>query len=94
MKKTFTLFICICISVTSFGQKQVTLEDIWLNYKFYPNGVSGFKSMNDGKHYTTTEKGDDVIKIYKNSFQNLIINITLFFQTNYGIYKQSFFEIY
>ena len=69
MKKTFTLFICICISVTSFGQKQVTLEDIWLNYKFYPNGVSGFKSMNDGKHYTTTEKGDDVIKIYKNSFE-------------------------
>ena len=69
MKKTFILFICICISVTSFGQKQVTLEDIWLNYEFYPSGVSGFKSMNDGKHYTTTEKGDDVIKIYKNSFE-------------------------
>ena len=25
--------------------------------------------MNDGKHYTTTKKGDDVIKIYKNSFE-------------------------
>lgn len=69
MKKTFTLFICICISVTSFGQKQVSLEEIWLNYKFYPSGVSGFKSMYDGEHYTTTEKGDDVIKIYKNSFE-------------------------
>ena len=69
MKKTFTLFICICISVTSFGQKQVSLEEIWLNYEFYPSGVSGFKSMYDGEHYTTTEKGDDVIKIYKNSFE-------------------------
>ncbi len=69
MKKTFILFICICISVTSFGQKQVSLEEIWLNYEFYPSGVSGFKSMYDGEHYTTTEKGDDVIKIYKNSFE-------------------------
>ena len=73
MKKTFTLFICIYISVTSIGQKQVSLEEIWLNYEFYPSGVSGFKSMYDGEHYTTTEKGDDVIKIYKNSFETGVI---------------------
>ena len=51
------------------AQKQVTLEDIWLNYEFYPNGVSGFKSMNDGEHYSTTEKTESRIKIYKNSFE-------------------------
>ena len=69
MKKTFILFICIYISLDFFAQKQVTLEDIWLNYEFYPNGVSGFKSMNDGKHYTTSEKTESRIKIYKNSFE-------------------------
>ena len=65
MKKTFTLIICISISIFSYSQKQVTLEDIWLNYKFYPSSVSGFKSMNDGEHYTTTEKNDDEINVNK-----------------------------
>ena len=69
MKKTFTLIICISISIFSYSQKEVTLEDIWQNYKFYPSGVPGFKSMNDGEHYTTTEKNDDGIKIRKNSFE-------------------------
>ena len=70
MKKTFTLIICISISIVSFGQKEVTLEDIWQNYKFYPSGVPGFKSMNDGEHYTTTEKDEGEIKIHKNSFES------------------------
>lgn len=69
MKKTLILFICIFISLDIFSQKQITLEDIWLNYEFYPNGVSGFKSMNDGEHYTTSEKTESGIKIYKNSFE-------------------------
>ena len=69
MKKTFTLIICISISIFSFGQKEVTLEDIWQNYKFYPSGVSGFKSMNNGEHYTTTENTENGIKINKNSFE-------------------------
>ena len=70
MKKTFTLIICISISIFSYSQKEVTLEDIWQNYKFYPSGVPGFKSMNDGEHYTTTEKDEGEIKIHKNSFES------------------------
>jgi dipeptidyl-peptidase-4 len=70
MKKTLTLIICISISIFSYSQKEVTLEDIWQNYRFYPSGVPGFKSMNDGEHYTTTEKNDDGIKIHKNSFES------------------------
>ncbi|MEJ6748982.1 MAG: S9 family peptidase [Flavobacteriales bacterium] len=69
MKKTLTLIICISISIFSFGQKKVTLENIWQNYKFYPSGVSGFKSMNNGEHYTTTENTENGIKINKNSFE-------------------------
>jgi dipeptidyl-peptidase 4 len=32
--------------------KQITLEDIWQKYTFYPKGLPGLKSMNDGLYYT------------------------------------------
>ena len=69
MNKTHSLIICILLSILSFGQTKVTLEDIWKNYKFYPKGVSGFKSMNDGEHYTTKSKDGSKIKINKHSFE-------------------------
>lgn len=31
--------------------KQITLEDIWLNRTFVPQGIRAAKSMNDGEHY-------------------------------------------
>ena len=31
--------------------KQITLEDIWLNRTFSPQGIRAAKSMNDGEHY-------------------------------------------
>ena len=69
MIKTLILSFCIFISAITIGQKQVTLEDIWLNYEFYPSGVNGFKSMNDGEHYTTTNNKENRIKIFKNSYE-------------------------
>ena len=69
MIKTLTLSFCVFISSITLGQKQVTLEDIWLNYEFYPSGVTGFISMNDGEHYTTTKETENRIKIFKNSFE-------------------------
>ncbi len=35
-----------------FSQKQITLEDIWLNGTFSAKGVPGFNFQNDGVHYT------------------------------------------
>lgn len=34
-------------------KKQISLEDIWKNGTFSQKSVSGFNSMNDGKHYTS-----------------------------------------
>lgn len=31
---------------------KITLEDIWVNYKFYSQGIYGLTSMQDGLHYT------------------------------------------
>ena len=32
--------------------KQMTVADIWQDYRFYPDGVSGFNFLQDGKTYT------------------------------------------
>ena len=58
-------FIFIFISFTSFSQS-LTVEDIWRDYKFYARGVDGFRSMNDGEHFTQfSSKG-----ITKHSFRD------------------------
>lgn len=42
--------------------KPITLEDIWQSDAFYPRSVYGLRSMNDGKHYTTSQGGTEVIQ--------------------------------
>ena len=60
-----TYFIFVCISFTSFSQS-ISVEDIWRDYKFYARGVDGFRSMNDGEHFSQfTNEG-----IVKYSFKN------------------------
>lgn len=51
--RAILLFFIFSISSTIIiGQENITLEDIWQNYKFYAKSVPGFNFMNDGKHYT------------------------------------------
>jgi len=59
MKKLF-LILTVFVLTQNFAQK-LTLEDVWLRYSFYPNYVSGLRSMNDGMHYTAI-KSDKIIK--------------------------------
>lgn len=57
--KRHLLFVAICAVMPVWAQtmdysrqeKQITLEDIWLNRTFVPQGVHAAKSMNDGAHY-------------------------------------------
>jgi dipeptidyl-peptidase-4 len=35
---------------------QITVEDVWAKFKFYPEGVDGFNFLKDGRHYTRLEK--------------------------------------
>ena len=50
-------------------EEEITLEDIWKNYSFYPKSVQGFNSMNDGVHYTKIDKSEDTQFLNKYSFQ-------------------------
>ena len=52
MKRLFTLLSIVLISITTFAQDKLTLEDIWVTYKFYPASVDEINSSNDGQTYT------------------------------------------
>ena len=57
MRKLLTLLIILLIITPNFAQKRdVTLEDIWKNYTFYPKIYGGLNSMNDGEHYSKIEQ--------------------------------------
>ena len=56
------LFILIFIFSGVFSQKSITIDDLWTNWTFYPNSVSGIRSMNDGKFYTVLEQNGDICK--------------------------------
>lgn len=62
-KLFFKLLVSICLltGVTSMQAqnnqpKEITLEDIWQNYKFYPRGISGFTPMPDPELYSVLTK--------------------------------------
>ncbi|MBP6456567.1 MAG: S9 family peptidase [Chitinophagaceae bacterium] len=43
--------------------KKITLDDIWRKGTFRQEGISGFKSMNDGKHYSEINKNNELVKV-------------------------------
>lgn len=49
------LSIVFLTTAQGFGQKEITLEDIWESYTFYPNYISSFNFQNDGQHFTRLE---------------------------------------
>ena len=54
-----------------FAQKQnITLEDLYKDYSFYPKGYGGFNSMNDGEHYVKMEINDQGQELVKYQFKN------------------------
>ena len=61
MRKLFALIVSVLMLGTVYSQdkKDVSLEDVWKDYKFYGRSVGGFRSMNDGIHYTTLEKSEE-----------------------------------
>ncbi len=68
MKKIFLALMLVTATFqTSFSQqevKEITIEDLWLNYTFYASGVYGLRSMNDGLHYTTYSRRNQAIVKY------------------------------
>ena len=67
--KTVTFFLLfITLQIVAQEKKDITLEDIWRDYKFSSQSIGGLRSMNDGVNYTTLEKTDDGISLVKYSY--------------------------
>lgn len=70
MKKLILGFLFIAIFLFSelYAQsetKQITLNDIFRSRKFYPEYISGIRSLNDGEHYCILEKDSLNVINYK-----------------------------
>ena len=88
MKKLLTLLLALLIITPTFAQKRdITLDDLWKNYTFYPKSYSGLNSMNDGEHYVTMEKTDNGQEIIKYRFKSGKKVRTLFKSNNFEIPK-------
>src|SRR5690606_22229287 len=55
MNKFLLIFLLIGSSVFAQTPKKITLEDLYKKGTFRTNGVSGLRSMNDGKTYVSIE---------------------------------------
>ncbi len=65
MNRIFLILLLVSVSAVGFSQeskKTVSFDDLFRNHTFSSRGVHGLKSMNDGIHYTTLEKGTKIIK--------------------------------
>jgi len=88
MNKTIIALILSIISLSLFSQsKEITLEDIWQNYNFYPKNFRELKSMNNGDFYTKLKKSDEGQEIIKYQFKNGKEVTTLFKSTDFDIKK-------
>ena len=72
------IYLILIFPIVLFAQKkEVTLENIWKTYDFYPKSVSGFNSMYDGNYYSKLDKKEDNSQINKYSFRTGQKTLTL-----------------
>lgn len=64
MRNFFGIFLLMFIFCSQLSaQKQLTLEDFFVDGTFRTKGVYGLRSMNDGEHYTVLENnGTRIVK--------------------------------
>jgi len=64
-----TITFILTFLVLSISAQELTLEDIWKSGKYRQKSVYGLRSMNDGKHYTTLDRGENGPTINKYSYE-------------------------
>lgn len=64
MKKILAFFLLL-LPLLSNAQKQITVEDIWSKYLFYPKGVRGYTPVPNGNEYSVV----GIAGIMKHSFE-------------------------
>lgn len=86
-KKIVSIILCL-FSLSCFSQsKQINLEDIWENYKFYYKSYRGLNSMNNGEFYTQIKNSEEGQEIIKYSFKNGERIVRVFKSSDFKIKK-------
>ncbi len=62
MRSILTLFFAFLISLTVGAQKKITLEDLFQKGTFSQKSVTGYHPLNDGTHYTVSDRGTKIVK--------------------------------
>jgi dipeptidyl-peptidase-4 len=57
----FLFLLPITFSIAQEKTSQITLEEIWKDYMFFPNRVPGFNFLKDGQHYSKFD-GNNITK--------------------------------
>ncbi len=68
MKKILLICLSFLAVNTMFSQKKnITLDDLWKNYSFFPKNYNSLNSMNNGEHYVSLENSElgQKLNIYK-----------------------------
>ena len=81
-----SIFICL---LTNAQKKDISLEEILLEYSLYPKGFSNLKSMNSGEHYSILKRIDDHQEIIKYKFKDGLAERTIFNSSDFKIKRVS-----
>ncbi len=78
MKKYLFFFICFLTVSSLFAQiKEITVDDLWTRWAFYPNSVYGINSMQDGENYTVFVDGSIIKYSYQTGEEvEVVLDIT------------------
>lgn len=66
----FLLLVTLSVSTFTSYSQDLSVEKIWQNYEFFGASVNGFRSMNDGEHFTKIVKNSEGLSIQKFAFRN------------------------
>ena len=90
MRKITLLFLSILLCVLTNAQKKdISLEEILIEYSLFPKGFSNLKSMNSGEHYSILKKVDDHQEIIKYNFKDGSVVRTIFNSSDFTIKRIS-----
>ena len=70
MKSNFILSILFSSAYLFIHSQELTVEKIWKNKEFSEASIDGFKSMNDGEHFTKISENEGKTIISKHSFSD------------------------
>lgn len=68
-KSAIVLLLLLSLGLLAQEKRPVSLEDVWMRYRFYAPTTQGIRSMQDGEHFTTLERSRKGPLIVKFSYE-------------------------